>query len=303
MVERIAAPGACRCTTCSAALAARAAETLLACPYCGTEQHMRRGRRLVDRDWAALEAEARRPQELVVPFAVDREGARLALRAWARGRRFAPRRLRRLDRAETLTSVYLPHWMWGARTCSHYTGGRGRHHWSVDGRGNRFRRTSWDPVRGTVSRSFAEVAVPATRSVPGRLLWGLAAGPAVPSRPELLAGHRVADCDVDPATGLAEAKLKMDELVRREVRRDIGGDAQRVRAVDTEYADLNCRLLLLPVWSVEYTAGGRPRQVLVDGRTGAVSGVRSWSAWKLGFVLALPFIVTAVASVILAIAD
>lgn len=305
MVEQISVPGSppgpFPCTACGSPMGPGPVSPVLACRRCGTEQHMRLERRVVDRDWEP--AGPVRLEDLVVPFAVDRSEARMALRGWTRGRVFAPRRFRRLDRAESLTSVYLPHWMWRARTSSHYTGERGRFSWTVDERGNRFRRASWDPVRARVTASFEEVVVPATRRLPERVLRDLAVGArgrAEPSRPPLLAGHRVADSDVSPEAGLAEAKLRIDELVERRVRRDIGGDAQRVRAIEVEYGDLGYRLLLLPVWSAVYAVGGREREVLVDGRTGAVAGARPLSVWKVGFAIALPLIVMTVALFILA---
>lgn len=291
MVEPIFAPSVRPCTTCGARLDSEAALSVLACPYCGTEQHMRLERRVFDRDW-----EPQTPRELVVPFAVDQSEARRALREWARGRRFAPRRLRRLHRSESLTSVYLPHWVWEAEAHSRYTGERGRHHVVEDGRGNRFRRTRWHPVEGVMTCEFDDVVVPATTRAPRLLLAELMRDrPMESARPGPPDGHRVVRFDVDPEAGLAEAKLQMDELVVCEARDRVGGDAQRFHAVDTVYAGIGCRSLLLPVWTASYVFAGRPRQVLVSGWAGRVAGARPRSPWKIGAAFALPVVVTAVA--------
>ncbi|WP_051393147.1 hypothetical protein [Glycomyces arizonensis] len=309
-MAEISAPGACPCTTCGAQLEPEPGSPVLSCPFCGTEQHLRPER--VDRGWASLNANASlntsaspgveaAGRELVLPFRIDQAGARRALREWTRGRRrFAPRRFNRLDRAESLTSVYVPHWAWSAEARSRYRGERGSYHWARDERGNRFRRTLWRPAAGTVACSLVDVLVPSTTGVPRHLLAALAPDwRPEESRPVPVPGHRVAGADVEPRAGLAEAELRMDAAVRDAVRRDIGGDEQRVGAVDTVYSGRGCRSLLLPVWSVEYTVRGRSRQVLVSGWSARVAGARAWSAWKLGFAFALPLIVMAVALVFL----
>lgn len=296
MVEQVSAPGARPCTGCGALLAPSKASPLR-CSSCGTEQHRWPGRRVVDRDWASV-AGSGGPEELAAPFAVDRVGAQRALRAWVRGRRFAPRRFKRLDRGESLMGLHLPYWVWEAETCSYYSGERGRHRWRVDGAGRRFRRTRWESAAGTVARSFTGVAVPATTRLPRRLLpEPVLDGSAVPSGPE--DRRRAMPSDVDPEVGLAEAKLRMDELIRREVGLGIGGDEQRVRSIDTEYAALGYRLLLVPVWLSVYAAGGRSRQVVVCGRTGRVAGERPRSAGKIAAAVALPLLVTLIALVFL----
>lgn len=291
MVEPLFAPSVRPCTTCGTRLGSEDALPVLICPYCGTEQHMRLERRVFDRDW-----EPQTLRELVVPFAVDQAEARWALREWARGRRFVPRRLRRLHRSESLTSDYLPHWVWEAEARSRYTGERGRHHVVEDRRGHRFRRTRWQPVEGSVRCEFDDVVVPATTRAPRLLLAELMHDRPMESvRPEPPDGHRVVRFDVDPEVGLSEAKLQMDELVVREACDRVGGDVQRLHAVDTVYADIGCRSLLLPVWTATYTAAGRPRQVLVSGWTGRVAGARPRSAWKIGAVCILAAAMTAVA--------
>lgn len=295
MVEQISAADAHPCTGCGARLRPETGWPLR-CSSCGTEEHRRAGRRLVDRDWASV-ADGAGAEALVMPFAVDRVGAQRALRAWVRGRRFAPRRFRRLDRGESLMDVYVPYWMWEARTCSCYSGERGRHRWPADGSGRRFRRTRWESAAGTVTRSFSGVAVPATSRVPRRLLpEPVLDGSAVPCRPG--DGRRAMPAEVGPEVGLAEAKLRMDELVRREARLGIGGDEQRVRSIDTAYAELRYRSLLVPVWLSVYAAGGRSRQVVVCGRTGRVAGDRPLSVWKVAGAVT-PLIVTLIAVVFL----
>ena len=69
----------------------------------------------------------------------------------------------------------------------------------------------------------------------------------------------------------------------------MGGDEQYVAGVETVYARLGYRLVLLPVWLVSYAHRGRRRMVAVHGESGRVVGERPWSAAKLvlGTILTL----------------
>ena len=58
------------------------------------------------------------------------------------------------------------------------------------------------------------------------------------------------------------------------MRRDIGGDQQRIGALETEVGRLTFKHVLLPVWLAAYRYRGRAYRFVVNGRTGAVDGER-----------------------------
>jgi DNA-directed RNA polymerase subunit RPC12/RpoP len=264
-----------------------------ACQFCGSP--------LV----ATADADEQIPPEAVLPFGVDRNGVRAALRSWVRSRRFAPRTFRSVSEAESLVGTYMPHWTYDAETASDYWGERGDHYWetetyteNVNGQQvtqtRQVQRTNWYAVSGRVERSFDDVVVRGTGRVADAHQdklepWPL--GDAVAYQPEYLAGYAALRYDVEPEDGLDVAKQQMAAVIDRDCRADIGGDEQRVRSVDTQYADITYKLLLLPVWVVCYLYAGRTWQVLVNGRTAEVIGDRPYSKWKIAgavlFVLAM----------------
>ncbi|GAA1676711.1 hypothetical protein GCM10009830_24280 [Glycomyces endophyticus] len=298
---------ACPCTSCGEPLPVAPGATVLACDACGTALYGRpAARRLVDPDWTALPPKATgryaddTPEPLtlpdaMVPFRIDRATARRLLRDSAR-RWFAPRAFRRVDESESFRAAYLPHWVWGAWTRSRYRAARGDFHWSRAGRsgaahGSRVRGVRWRPAAGTVDRAFADVVVPATVRVDAAMLadllrdWDL--GAAVPFAPALLEGRWVQRYDLEPEVGLELAKARMAAEVEREVRGLVGGDAQHVPVIETAYAGLGYRLVLLPVWLASYPYRGRRRMVAVHGETGRVVAERPWSGTKLGIAFTL----------------
>jgi hypothetical protein len=250
------------------------------------------------------------PPEAVLPFTLDRAGARTALVGWTKSRLFAPNRLKKVTEAEWMNSTYLPHWTFDTDTVSHYTGQRGQHYWvterytvTVNGqsetRTRRVRKTRWYPASGTVTRHFDDVLVTATRQVAPERLARLEPWPldeAAPFQPGYVAGHESLRYDVEPEAGLAEAKDKMAPTIAGDCRRDIGGDEQRVHSVDTAYSHVTYKLMLLPVWIGSYLYGGKPFQILVNGRTGKVQGERPYSAIKI--ILAVLALIALVAAAI-----
>ncbi|WP_017594434.1 hypothetical protein [Nocardiopsis potens] len=249
------------------------------------------------------------PPEAVLPFQVDTGAARDGLRTWARTRWFAPNGLKRIADAESMRSTYLPHWTYDARTESDYRGKRGEYYYvtetytvTEDGktetRTRKVRKTRWHPARGTVSRRFDDVLVHATTKVPEDHLARLEPWPlkkAVAFDPRYLAGHQALRYDVEPEAGLDTAKEKMAEVIRRDVRKDIGGDTQRIDRVDTAYAKVTYKHMLLPVWVGSYMFNGRSWQVLVNGCTGEVQGERPYSPWKIAAAVLAALVAAAVA--------
>jgi predicted RNA-binding Zn-ribbon protein involved in translation (DUF1610 family) len=233
--------------------------------------------------------------EAVLPFGVDHNGVRTALRGWVSSRWFAPGSLKKVSEAESLKGTYLPHWTYDASTVSDYDGERGEHYWdtetyteTVDGesvtRTRQVQRTRWYSADGTVSRDFDDVLVTATSHVAAEHLAALTPWPladAVAYHPDYLAGYHTLRYDCEPEAGLEAAKQQMAPVIEQDCRGDIGGDEQRLHSVDTSYSNIAYKLLLLPVWIVCYLHAGRTYQVLVNARTGEVIGERPYSVAKI----------------------
>ena len=93
--------------------------------------------------------------------------------------------------------------------------------------------------------------------------------------------------------GYAEARVHMGRVIERDVRFDIGGDRQRIHAIDTEIRDVTFKHILLPVWLAAYRFRGRTYRFVVNGRTGRVQGERPWSAVKIVFAVLLGLLIAA----------
>ncbi|MEO1248331.1 MAG: primosomal protein N' (replication factor Y) - superfamily II helicase [Pseudomonadota bacterium] len=260
------------------------------CPFCGTpvvaetgpNQHIK-------------------PHALA-PFVVTDRQARDRFDGWLGGLWFAPGDLKAYARQEErLKGVYVPYWTFDCDTDTRYQGQRGIAHKvrrpaMVMRKGKRVRvmktevRMRWRSVAGRVSRSFDDVLVLASFSLPPRMTerlmpWKLDA--LVPYQEAYLSGFISEAYGSELETGFADACGLMNRTIRGDVARDIGGDAQRITRMRTKRSNISFKHVLLPIWMATYRYGGKPYRFIINGQTGEVVGERPYSAWKIAAAVAV----------------
>jgi predicted RNA-binding Zn-ribbon protein involved in translation (DUF1610 family) len=263
-------------------------ETLHAaeCPFCATPVVTDTGaHRLI------------KPRGLL-PFGISESTAHDAMTDWLGALWFAPNGLKEYARkGRKLSGVYVPYWTFDADTSSAYSGERGKDYYvtkTVMRNGERKqvreRRTRWRRASGRVSRFFDDVLVLGSTSLPRKYSEGLAPwdlDAIEPYVPDYLAGFRAEAYTIPVEEGFADARAKMDRVILRDVKFDIGGDRQRVHDVQTQVKDVTFKHILLPVWMAAYKYRGTTYRFIINGRTGRVQGERPWSMWKIAFAILL----------------
>jgi DNA-directed RNA polymerase subunit RPC12/RpoP len=276
------------CPSCGALVEITGATHATECPFCATPVVLDTGtHRQI------------KPQALV-PFQLTEPQARKAMIAWMGSLWFAPGTLLEYARkGRALNGVYVPFWTFDADSDSRYSGQRGEYYYEtrtvnvqVNGRTEQrqeqVRHTRWYSVSGRVSRDFDDVLVMASQSLPARLgneltPWDL--GALVPYSPDFLAGFQSEGYTVGLEAGHIQARARMENIIQSDVRRDIGGDEQRVHDIDTDWSDETFKHILLPVWMAAYKYNGKSYRFMVNGQTGEVQGERPWSIWKIAFAV------------------
>jgi hypothetical protein len=139
-----------------------------------------------------------------------------------------------------------------------------------------------------VRRRFDDILILASHTLPIDLTSDLSPWlreALVPYQDEYLAGFRSEAYQIDLETGFREANEEMAHVIRRDVTHDIGGDAQRIHDIQTRYADVSFKHVLLPVWVAAYRYRGKPYQFVVNGQTGEVQGERPYSMVKIAIAV------------------
>ncbi len=240
----------------------------------------------------------------VLPFSIDEKSAADAMNVWLGRLWFAPNGLQEYARkGRKMQGIYVPYWTFDADTKSSYRGERGTVYYvtqtvMVDGKQQtrQVPKVRWTPKSGRVARFFDDVLVLASKSLPKSYTdalepWDLA--DLEPYQPHYLAGFRAEGYQVQLADGYQEARALMARRIERDVRFDIGGDQQRVHAINTDVSSVTFKHVLLPVWLAAYKYRGETYRFVVNGRTGRVQGERPWSAVKIAIAVVLGLAVAA----------
>jgi len=283
------------CPNCGAVVEFQGAAHSRECPYCATPVVVDTGtHRQI------------KPQALV-PFALNEAQARDALTGWLGSLWFAPNGLLAYTRkGRAMAGIYVPFWTFDAASASQYTGQRGDAYYetrtvtvNVNGRAEQrqeqVRKIRWHSVAGRVARDFDDMLVMASTSLPERLgndltPWDLSR--LEPYAPDYLAGFHAEGYTIALADGHGQARARMEHVIEADVRRDIGGDEQRINQINTRFSDETFKHVLLPVWTAAYKYSGKSYRFLINGQTGEVQGERPYSWWKIGFaILALAVVV------------
>jgi len=271
-----------KCETCAAETTLDPTIDADECPYCGSA---------IQRGGEATQ-KVIRPQGLL-PFAVERATARGQFKEWIKSRWFAPNSLKQYARIDTkLQGVYVPHWTYDSDTTTDYTGQRGEYYYETqsytDSNGNRrtrqVRKTRWYFASGRVRNSFDDLLVLASESLPRKHAeklepWDLDG--LMPYKEEFLSGFKAENYTVDLATGFQTARGMMEPAINATIRRDIGGDTQRISSKNVMYDKITFKHVLLPVWVSAFRYNNKVFRFLVNARTGEVQGERPWSWVKI----------------------
>lgn len=278
-----------KCTSCGAVTTLSADRTSDNCPYCGTPLAIQNhyGAKFI--------------VQAVLPFFIESEKAMSTYRSWIKSRWFAPNDFsRRATREKKLDGIYMPFWTYDADTWTNYQGQRGDAYYTtetfyenVNGRSTprtrQVRHIRWSGTYGAVDVAFDDILVPASRSLPLYLSdrlepWQLKA--LKPFRQEYLSGFITEAYQLNLKEGFEDAKRRMQPSIDTAIRRDIGGDEQRIDSKDSRYDKVTFKHILLPVWISAYKYGGETFRFIINAQTGEISGERPWSWIKIGLAIA-----------------
>jgi uncharacterized CHY-type Zn-finger protein len=264
------------CGACKAVFLPAPNITATSCPFCGTNLV------LTEHHSSLIKPGS------VLPFRIAREHATESYRSWVGSRWFAPTKLKtRALLDASLRGIYIPAWTYDARTTTAYSGQRGDAYYVTVGSGKNRRterRIRWTSVSGVVRDDFDDVLVLATTSLPRDKAdklepWDLSE--LAPFDKSYLAGFTAEAYTVSLPDGFEQAKQIMAEAIRGTIRRDIGGDEQRISSMNTQYAGLTYKHILLPIWLSAYRFHEKTYRFLVNARTGEVQGERPYSWIKI----------------------
>jgi hypothetical protein len=232
----------------------------------------------------------------ILPFGIDSQQAFGEFKKWISKLWFAPNELKRFAiQPETLKGIYIPYWTYDSQTFNTYTGQRGDKYYvnesyTTTENGRTVTKTRsvekirWTSVSGQFDQFFDDILVLASYSLPKKYAdnlepWDLKN--LVPFNEKFLSGFRTETYQLDLKVGFEHAKQTIDELLRQEIQRRIGGDYQKITSRHSTFSNITFKHILLPIWISAFRYKNKVYRFLINGRTGEVQGERPYSAWKI----------------------
>jgi len=238
--------------------------------------------------------------ESLLPFSLNQKEAKAAFRKWVGSLWLAPSALSKYtDTSAKFEGIYLPSWTYDSHTTSRFRGLRGDTYYErvirtryIDGRYIEVEemepRIEWTPVSGMTERSFDDVLIGASDTIPRTLIeslkpWDLEH--LIPFDEKYLSGFESETYQIALDEGMEYARNYMEYVIREDVRRKIGGDRQQITELRIYYDHTTFKYILLPVWTATFGYRGKTYRFAINARTGEVAGERPYSGWKIFFLV------------------
>lgn len=276
------------CSSCGAQFTLKDNEHAGDCPFCSAPAVIR------------MENARYIHAESLLPFMINERQAQKIFDQWIASRWFAPSTLKNKSRRdEKLTGVYLPYWTYDSQTETRYQGMRGTVYYErqvynafVNGRAVRrvknVPKVRWKPVSGHISQHFDDVLIGASKTLPRVIIdnlhpWDLEN--LIPYTEAYLSGFRSEIYQLGLEQGFTQAQGKMDTAITQSIRRDIGGDRQRIATKQTQHHQTTYKHILLPTWSAAFKYHDKTYRFVINGRNGRIQGERPYSLIKITFTI------------------
>ncbi len=288
---------------------------LLQCKNCGANQHAEEHYKSLHCVYCGEPLILEDAQEegwilpgALVPFQLDAQRARQIFKKWVDDLWFAPNTLKKaaLD-PEGLHGLYVPYWTFDANLFASYQGQRGDYYYETQtyrsnkGKQTRqVRKTRWTYASGTVEGFVDDILINASqrrsREIPSKItFWNLK--DLVPFNSKFLSGFVTEKYTLSLKQGHHQSFQEAKKMAYTWIRRDIGGDAQRVAHADIKLSKETFKHVLLPVYISAYRYKGKEYQFYINGQTGAVTGTRPYSFWKIFFLVVFILVIMALIAI------
>ena len=233
-----------------------------------------------------------------LPFKMTKQQAEKKFGQWLRGIWFAPSKIQDMIDRNEFTGTYIPFWSFDCKVEAGYLGSKGtislKSKQDMEGRSFKKKELSWATVSGDVDYNFYDLLIPANESMGAQEIarispWDLDG--LLAYEPKAVETFNVESCQVELPEAFKRAKRSMIKVMRQLIKEDIGGDEQEISTETYEYPVGTYQRILLPIWVSSYTYNGKSYRVLINGRTGRITGERPRSWQKIAIATVVPFLV------------
>ena len=251
------------CNSCGGEILTDKNTVATACPYCDNPVVVK-----------SLVAGDLRP-DLVIPFKLDKEDAKAALRKHYAGKMLLPSVFEDENHIDEIKGIYVPFWFFDARVHARITYQATREEkWSDPV--CEYIKTKHYQVAKAASMVFRKVPVDGSVKLDDRLMESIEPfdmSEEVDFKTAYLAGFLADKYDVDAKESKlrANARIKTSALETLEAKPK-GYKTIELEDIDIQLTESKCRYALCPVWLLNTTWRGKRYTFAMNGQTGKLVG-------------------------------
>lgn len=271
------------CPSCGAELICDETTAATSCPYCGNPT-------VIAGQFSGMQ----RP-ELVLPFVLDKNAAKAALKKYYRGKRFLPNAFSSQNHIEEIKGVYVPFWLFDANASGsgQYEATTSSSHRNGD---YVITTTRHYDVRRAGTTQFMGVPVDGSTKMPNGHMDAIEPYDYRAFQPfstAYLPGYMADKYDEDADTCQARAHSRMQNSVSSELSASITGYNSVSTLSENMHIDYTAKhYALLPVWMLHTKWQGKDYLFAMNGQTGKLVGDlpvdnRKVAAWFAGISVPL----------------
>lgn len=272
-----------QCKGCGAKVEISKDCTATQCPYCGSSYV------LADKQEDAIIPDG------VIPFKVDKNGAKEKFNKWINKRWLAPGKLKQMYESDKIQGIYLPYWTFDADIVCDYSaeGGKNRKvkETKEDGTTEERTVTDWYNTHGRIKKFYDDIVVSASKSMKKSLMKGVepydTKNELSSYSPQYLSGYSSECYTVNLEDAHREANDIMESDLTSEARRDVLRHYDEVRNVRIapDYRDESYKHILIPLYATAYNYNNKTYSVLINGQTGKIKGDYPKSPLKIAIII------------------
>ena len=275
------------CGQCGSDLVVEPGALATSCPFCASNQV----------ELVAGDKEAVRPG-YVLPFKLTSAALEKSVKGWLSKGWMHPGELKDVARLDKFVGVYLPYWVFDARTRATYECEVGTDRQVTrrdsDGHTHTETVTDWEWKKGSINREWTGVKIPGTTKLSqvllGRTHEGFDMGGCVPYDAGVLAGFQAQSYDLALPEAWEKGRASIRDLAHGACASDAKGtrgDHVRNMTMNASMDDEVWRYVMLPVYVSAYKFDNRTWQVMINGQTGDINGQKPVVWWRIYALIAL----------------
>ncbi len=251
------------CPSCGAELICDETTAATSCPYCANPT-------IVPGQFSGTLM-----PDLIVPFKLDKEAAKAALREHFKGKKLLPRAFSSENHLDEVKGVYVPFWLFDADCDADMSFNASRvRSWSD--RNYRYTETRYYRLYRSGSVSFANVPVDGSMKMPDELMESLEpfnTARAVPFKKAYLSGYLADRYDVGASDSVGRANERVRQSTIQAFSKTTGGyTGVTSTGSNIRLHNARAKYALLPVWILNTSWNGKNYQFAMNGQTGKFVG-------------------------------